>query len=110
MESILDAIWKLRVRLAHFKVLAERNEALLPSDIDVRRILNGLAEVLYLLGYQKHNTPHYVEEDGEVGRSIQGMIDALISSDLDEDGKSTVKEMRKRYLEGRKNWFKEDAK
>lgn len=97
--STIDAIWKLRGDLSHFVDLDKRNANLLPSDLDTRNILNALAEVLWLLGYQPNNTPHYIDTDGETARDIQNMIDRLLY------GKDKSN-MRKKYLTGRKAWFK----
>ena len=101
----IKKIHDLRTNLGHFVDLDVRNSTLLPSEIETRNILNDLAETLYLLGFHKlgYNTPHYVEEDGDITKSIQLVIDKVIY------GYKQKSNMRKKYLNGRKKWFQIDA-
>lgn len=95
----LNMIHSARHKLAHFEGLSVRNSALVPGGEEVREILNGLADVLFLLGFQRWNHPHYIEQDSKFTESTQEVIDQLLS----DDGRS--KKMRKEYLEARKKWF-----
>jgi hypothetical protein len=92
-------VYELRGNLAHFSKLKDRNNSFAPGDIDIREILNKLAEIMYLLGFQKWNTPHYVEQDSTYTESTQKAVDALLSSREDSQ------EMRSRYIEARNKWF-----
>lgn len=94
-----NMIHELRIKLAHFKKLKERNNALAPGDRKIREIMDLLAETLYLLGFQRWNKPHYAERDNEYTKSTQDFIDKL----LVERREST--EMRKKYLEAREKWY-----
>ncbi len=98
-EDDLNKIHELRLKLAHFEKLDERNKSFLPSDIKVRKILDKLAEVLYLLGFQKWNKPHYIEKDSDSSRSTQTVIDQLLLDDKE------ASHMRKVYTEARNKWF-----
>jgi hypothetical protein len=95
----LEMIRSLRYKLAHFKKLNERNNALAPGDIKTREILDKLAEVLYLLGFQKWNTPHYVEQDNNSSASTQSVVDKLVAINNKAD------DMRKIYMESRNKWY-----
>jgi hypothetical protein len=95
----LEMIHNLRGKLAHFKKLGERNEALAPGDAKTREILNKLAEILYLLGFQRWNEPHYIQQDDAPSESTQKVIDRLVG--LDDRSKN----VRKDYLEARNSWF-----
>lgn len=95
----LKLMHDLRHHLAHFVKLNKRNSSQAPGDRKIREILNTLAEVLFLLGFQRWNKPHYVEQDNEYTTSTQELIDKL-SSDSDKS-----KEMRQKYLEARKKWY-----
>lgn len=94
-----NMIHDLRIKLAHFKKLKERNNALAPGDRKIREVMDLLAETLFLLGFQRWNKPHYVEQDNEYTVSTQDLIDKLSN----DNGKS--KEMRIRYLEARTKWY-----
>lgn len=98
-QADLEVIRNLRYKLAHFKKLNERNNALAPGDIKIREILNKLADVLYLLGFQRWNTPHYVEQDNTSSASTQRVIDKLVASNKKAD------DIRKVYIEARNKWF-----
>jgi len=95
----LEMIHDLRGKLAHFKKLDERNEALVPGDVKTREILDRLAEVLHLLGFQRWNQPHYIKRDDAASESTQKVIDELVASD------DKAKAIRKTYIEARNNWF-----
>jgi hypothetical protein len=95
----LEMIRNLRYKLAHFKKLNERNNALAPGDIKIREILNKLAEILYLLGFQRWNTPHYIEQDNSPSASTQKVIDKLVATN------DKASDMRKAYMEARNKWF-----
>lgn len=95
----LAMIHELRMKLAHFKELKERNSVLAPGDRKIRDVMDVLAETLHLLGFQRWNMPHYAETDNEYVKSTQDFIDKL----LVERPKTT--EMRKKYLEARKEWY-----
>lgn len=95
----LKAIHESRHTLAHFKKLDERNKSLVPSDTKTREILNRLAEVLYLLGFQRWNRPHNIEQDNDSSGSTQRVIDRLVPVD------KKAKDMRKTYAEARDKWF-----
>jgi len=95
----LALIHELRGKLAHFKKLGERGEAIAPSDIKTREILNKLAEVNYLLGFQKWNQPHYIKQDDISSDSTQKVIDVLVASDHNAKG------MREVYMKERNSWF-----
>lgn len=95
----LEMIRNLRYKLAHFKKLDERNKAFVPGDIKIREILNRLAEVLYLLGFQRWNTPHYIEQDNSPSTSTQQVIDKLVATN------DKASEMRKAYIKSRNEWF-----
>jgi hypothetical protein len=88
-----------RGKLAHFKKLDMRNAALVPGDKEIKSILDGLAEVLYLLGYQPSNKPHYTELDTNATNSTQAVIDKIISP-YDKDGK-----IRAKYMMHRSDWY-----
>ena len=105
-ESLLKEKWKelamihdARGKLGHFTALSERNSAYIPNDIDTREILDKLAEVLYLLGYQPGNKPHYIAVDNNHVASTQYVIDRIVKD------KETVN-MREKYNLARKDWFK----
>lgn len=95
----LEMMHDLRRHLAHFVKLNKRNSSQAPGDRKIREILNSLAEILFLLGFQRWNRPHYVKQDNEYTTSTQNLIDKL-SSDSDKS-----KEMRKKYLEAREKWY-----
>jgi len=95
----LEMIRNLRVKLAHFKKLDERSKALTPSDIKTRDILNALADVLHLLGFQRGNKPNYITRDNASSDSTQGVIDQLVATN--KNAQST----RKAYLEAHGKWF-----
>lgn len=95
----LEMMHDLRHHLAHFVKLEKRNSSKAPGDRKIREILNSLAEILFLLGYQRWNKPHYVEQDNKYTASTQDLIDKLSSN----NDKSTV--MRQKYLEARKKWY-----
>lgn len=98
-SSELSMIRNARYKLAHYKMLADRNSALVPGGSETREILNGLAEVLYLLGYQRGNRPHYIEQDDDSTDSTQQVIDKLVGSD------QKAESMRTTYAEARAKWF-----
>ncbi len=95
----LEMMHDLRHHLAHFVKLNKRNNSQAPGDRKIREILNSLADILFLLGFQRWNKPHYVEQDNKYTVSTQDLIDKL-SSDNDKS-----KEMRQKYLEARKKWY-----
>jgi len=95
----LKKVNNTRHKLAHFKKLSERNKAVVPNDLETRRVLNGLAEVLYLLGFQRWNKPHYIDKNDEPTKSVQQTIDMLVSDD------EKAKTIRKEYLKSRDNWY-----
>lgn len=98
-ESVgLELIHGMRQKLAHFNKLEDRNKTFVPSDVDMRRILNGLAEVLFLLGYQKLNKPHYISNSDKHSESVWYVLDKLINS------RDKIR-MRKKYNLARSNWF-----
>ncbi len=92
-------VHELRLKLAHFKKLNERNKTLEPSDIEIRKILNMLAEILYLLGFRRWNKPHYIEQNNNSSDSTQNIIDKLVPNDR------KAKDMRKSYIAARNKWF-----
>lgn len=95
----LEMIYQLRHKLAHFKKLSERNKALAPGGIKIRELLNKLAEILYLLGFQRWNRPHYIEQDNDATMSTQKVVDRLVSTNK----KASI--MRKTYVDARSKWF-----
>lgn len=95
----LEMIHELRMKLAHFKKLKERNSALAPGDRKIREVMDILAETLHLLGFQRWNMPHYAETDNEYVKSTQDFIDKLLAD------QSKTAQMRKKYLEARKKWY-----
>lgn len=95
----LGMVHDMRGKLAHFKKLNERSEAFVPNDIKTRAILDELAEVIHLLGFQRWNQPHYIQHDNDASESVQKLVDKLLSPDI------KAKAIRKTYLEGRTNWF-----
>lgn len=97
--SELKMMHKLRHKLAHFKKLNERNRTLAPGDLKIREILNKVAEVLFLLGFQRWNKPYYITKDNEASASTQEVIDVLLA---DED---EAKKMREAYLKARNKWY-----
>lgn len=97
--SKLNMIHELRGKLAHFKKLNERSNVFVPGDVETREILNELAEILYLLGYQRWNTPHYIEQDNDASISTQRVIDRLVSTN------KKFKNMREAYAGARNKWF-----
>ena len=97
----LEMIHSLRGKLAHFKKLDERSSAFVPGDLKTREILNKLAEILYLLGFQRWHKPHCIKRDNEASESTQKLIDKLVSSDKKADN------IRKIYIEARSNWLSE---
>lgn len=98
----LKMIHDLRGKLAHFKKLDERCEAFVPGDVETREILNKLAKILYLLGFQRWNRPHYIEKKNNSSVSTQKVVAKLVFGD--EKGE----DMRKAYIEARDKWFEED--
>lgn len=99
-EPEIAMIYALRGRLAHFTKLKDRNSAFAPNDVQIRAILDRLAEVIHLLGFQRWNTPNYLEQDSTYAASTQKVIDKLVGNDT----KAT--QMRKLYLSARSKWFK----
>jgi hypothetical protein len=98
-SDALGMIHDLRGKLAHFKKLSERSEALVPDDVKTREILNKLAKVLHLLGFQRWNKPDYIQRDNDAGDSVQKVVDKLVSPDEKAD------DMRRIYIEARHGWF-----
>jgi hypothetical protein len=98
-EYDLLMIRELRLKLAHFEKLKERNNALVPGDRKIREIMNLLAETLYLLGFQRWNNPHYAEKDNEYVKATQNFVDKLL------EGSSKSDEIRKKYLKAREKWY-----
>jgi hypothetical protein len=94
----LGRLYELRKHLAHFEKLNKRNSRLLISDAETKRILDGTAEVIYLLGFRRWNMPGYYEDDNHASQSVQLLIDAIVTDD-----KSAA--MREEYLSGRKVWI-----
>ena len=94
-----NMIHDLRIKLAHFKKLKERNNALAPGDRKIREVMDLLAETLFLLGFQRWNKPHYGEKDNEYVKSTQDFIDKLLA------GKPKTSEMRIKYHEAREKWY-----
>lgn len=97
--SELNMIHDTRGKLAHFKKLDMRNSALVPGDKETREILDELAKVLHLLGFQRWNKPHFIERDSDGATSTQAVIDKLVSTDDKADM------MREKYVDGRNKWF-----
>lgn len=95
----LEMMHDLRHHLAHFVKLNKRNNSRAPGDRKIREILNSLADILFLLGFQRWNKPHYVNKDNEYTAATQDLIDKL-SGDNDKS-----KEMRQKYLEARMRWY-----
>lgn len=95
----VSMIHDLRINLAHFKKLKDRNNSLAPGDKKIREVMDKLADTLYLLGFQRWNKPHYVDKDNEYTKSTQDFIDKLLV------GRPKVAEMRNKYLEARKKWY-----
>ncbi len=95
----LEMMHDLRHNLAHFVKLSKRNSSQAPGDGKIREILNSLAEVLFLLGFQRWNKPHYVDQNDNYVLSTQDLIYKL-SNDSHKS-----KEMRQKYLEARKKWY-----
>jgi len=98
-KSDLRMIRELRLKLAHFEKLKERNNALAPGDRKIREVMDLLAETLYLLGFQRWNKPHYAEKDNEYIKSTQDFIDKLLA------GRPKTTEMRVKYHEAREKWY-----
>lgn len=98
-EKELAMINNVRGNLAHFVKLNPRSKAFVPGDIEVREILDKIAEILFLLGYQRGNKPHYIEQDDESTESTQRVIDNLSAPDAKAIG------MRQAYLKARSKWF-----
>lgn len=97
----LEMIHRLRGSLAHFKKLDERGNIFVPGDLKTREILNELATILYLLGFQRWNKPHYIKRDNDASESTQKLIDKLVSSDKKAEA------IRRIYMEARHNWLSE---
>lgn len=95
----LAQIHDLRGKLAHFKKYSERNGVLAPGYAAVREILDGLAEVIYLLGFQRWNMPDYIEKDSEYSKAVHTVVDRLIS---DFEGHE---KMRMAFNKSRDEWF-----
>lgn len=95
----LKKVNDVRHKLAHFQKLSARNKSIIPNDVETKRLLNGTAEVLFLLGYQKWNKPHYIEKDNEATESTQKTVDKLIEQD------EKAVSMREKYLKKRGNWY-----
>lgn len=95
----LEMMHDLRHHLAHFVKLNKRNNSQAPGDRKIREILNSLADILFLLGFQRWNKPHYVEQDNDYTAATQDLIDKLSADN------SKSKEMRQRYVEARTKWF-----
>lgn len=95
----LEMIHNLRGKLAHFKKLDERSEAYAPGDTKTREILDKLAEVLYLLGFQIGNNPDYIHQDNGSSMSTQKVVDKLVGTN------NKANDMRKAYIEARNKWF-----
>lgn len=94
----LNRLHDLRGVLSHFKKLDERNTQLVISDAETQRILNNIADILHLLGYQRWNEPYYYKFDSDASHSVQKLIDDL----TEDDAKS--KNMRIKYLQSRTQW------
>jgi hypothetical protein len=95
----LEMINNLRGKLAHFRKLDERSAVLVPGDAKTREILDRLAEVIHLLGYQRGNEPHYMKRNNDASESTQQVIDKLVASD------ERAEDNRKVYLKARNKWF-----
>lgn len=95
----LEMVNQLRHKLAHFKKLNVRNRTFSPGDLKVREILNKVAEVLFLLGFQRWNKPHYIIKDNEASASTQEVIDVLLADE------GEAKKMREAYLKARDKWY-----
>lgn len=95
----LEMIHNARGKLAHFKKLDERNKSIVPGDIKTREIINKLAKVLHLLGFQRWNKPDYIEQDNNGSTSTQKVVDKLASSN------EKAEDMRQTYIEARNKWF-----
>lgn len=96
----LQMVHDARGVLGHFKKLKERNASFIPNDIDTREILDKLAEVIHLLGYQRLNEPDYIKINNAYVQSTQRVIDKLVSGEPNADG------IRWSYLKARAKWFK----
>lgn len=94
-----NMIHELRIKLAHFKKLKERNNALAPGDRKIREVMDLLAETLYLLGFQRWNKPHYVEKDNEYIKSTQDFIDKILMDNPE------AARMRTEYNAARERWY-----
>jgi hypothetical protein len=97
--SDLEMIHKIRHKLAHFEKLDERSNALVPGGTETREILNKLAEILYLLGFQRWNKPHYIKQDNNSSESTQKVVDRLVPDNEE------AQNMRKDYIDARDRWF-----
>jgi hypothetical protein len=95
----LKMINDLRVKLAHFKKLDERSKALVPGDTETREILNMLADVIHLLGFQRWNEPDHMQRDNDSSNSTQSVIDRLVGND------EKAIAIRKTYNDARSKWF-----
>jgi len=93
----LAMINDVRGKVAHFKKLNARNSAFVPGDKEIREILNELAKVLYNLGFQRWNKPHFIEQESDASASTQALIDKVVGP----DGNTT----RQKYLSSRSKWF-----
>jgi hypothetical protein len=92
-------IHEIRGILSHFTQLKERNQSFVPSDVDMREILDRLADVIYLLGYQRLNKPDYIEINNSYIQSTQHVIDKLVAGEPHAD------DIRWSYLKARSKWF-----
>jgi hypothetical protein len=99
-EPEIAMIYVLRGNLAHFTKTKQRNGVFVPNDIQVREILDKLAEIIHLLGFQRWNKPDYFEHDNKYTTSTQKVIDSLVRDDKEAN------HMRKLYLSARSKWFK----
>lgn len=94
----LERLNNLRHNLAHFKELKVRNSKIITNYDETKRILDGLAEIIYKLGYQRGNSPDHYEDDNPSSKAVQEIIDKLTI------GKDRQK-MRDKYLFSRKEWM-----
>ena len=96
----LEYLHKLRQSLAHYENEKITGGHLIFGDTETIEILNHLAEVLYLLGYQRGNKLDKFSYDNNHAMDVRGVLDSVAHD-------SPLKqEMRKRFNSKREEWIR----
>lgn len=98
-KAELALLKNLRDSISHFEKKATTNNLIIFGELKTIELINGLGDVLYLLGYHLGNKPHHFSYNNEYAKEIASMIDMILGDDEDKAAN------REKYVIKRAEWI-----